>query len=108
MRKFHNLRSLKTSNERMYELIRNPVITEKATLLSEFNQVTFKVPIDATKFEVRAAVEKLFSVKVVAINTLKQKGKNKRFQGRLGKRNDYKKAVVSLREGDSIDVSSGI
>lgn len=98
----------KPSSERMYELIRTPVITEKSTLLSEFNQVTFRVPMDATKHEVRSAVEELFKVKVTAVNTIRQVGKVKQFRGRPGKRNDYKKAIVTLAEGQSIDIATGI
>ena len=96
------------SQGRIYELIRNPVITEKATLLSEFNQVSFNVPLDATKPEIRAAVESLFKVKVTAVNTLRTKGKVKRFRGRLGRRSDTKKAIVTLAEGQSIDVTTGV
>ena len=96
------------SAERMYEVIRSPVVTEKATLLSEFNQVTFQVPLDACKPEIKVAVETLFKVKVTNVNTLRQRGKLKRFKGRLGKRNDYKKAVVTLAEGQSIDITTGI
>jgi large subunit ribosomal protein L23 len=98
----------KPSQERMYELIRSPIITEKATLLSEFNQVSFRVPLDATKHEVRSAVEELFKVKVTAVNTIRQNGKNKRFQAYRGKRNDFKKAIVTLAEGQSIDITTGI
>lgn len=94
--------------QRMYEVIRRPVITEKATLASEHNQVTFRVPMDATKPEIKQAVEKLFSVKVSGVNTLRIKGKTKRFRGRPGKRSDYKKAVVTLAEGYSIDATAGI
>ena len=96
------------SSARMYELIRAPIITEKATLLSEYNQVSFRVPLDATKPEIKAAVEGLFDVKVAAVNTLRQKGKTKRFRGRLGRRVDTKKAVVTLAEGHSIDVTTGL
>ena len=96
------------STERMYELIRKPLITEKSTLLSEFNQVSFEVPVDASKLEIRKAVEQLFKVKVTGVNTLLQKGKTKRFRGRPGRRSDVKKAVVTLAEGDSIDVSTGL
>lgn len=96
------------SKERQYELVRAPVITEKATLGSEHSQVTFRVPLDATKPEIKIAVERLFSVKVVAVNTLRQKGKTKMFRGRRGRRSDYKKAVVRLEEGQSIDVTTGI
>ena len=96
------------SKGRMYEIIRRPVITEKATLITEHNQVTFTVPLDASKPEIKAAIEELFKVKVKAINTLRQKGKVKRFKGRLGKRNDAKKAIVTLAEGQSIDVMTGV
>ena len=96
------------SNERLYEVLRAPVITEKATLASEHNQIVFRVPLDATKREIKAAVEGLFKVKVEGVNTLRMKGKVKRFRGRLGKRNDYKKAMVRLAEGQSIDVSTGL
>jgi large subunit ribosomal protein L23 len=89
-------------------LIRRPIVTEKSTLGSEHNQVTFQVPVDASKPEIKAAVEGLFSVKVKAVNTVRQKGKIKRFRGRLGKRADYKKAYVTLEEGHSIDVTTGI
>ena len=96
------------SQNRAYDLIRSPVITEKATMGSEYNQVTFRVPLDASKPEIRAAVEKLFEVKVNAVNTIRQRGKVKRFKGRPGKRPDYKKAIVSLAEGHSIDVTTGV
>ena len=106
MRRYSGI--VKISRERMYELVRTPVITEKATRGSEHNQVTFRVPLDATKPEIRAAVEGLFKVKVKAVNTLRVGGKAKVWQGRPGKRSDYKKAVVSLAEGQSIDVTSSI
>jgi large subunit ribosomal protein L23 len=93
---------------RMYEIILSPVITEKSTLGSENNQVTFKVPLDATKPEIRAAIEGLFEVKVKSVNTLRQKGKNKVFRGRRGRRSDYKKAMICLAEGHSIDVTTGV
>jgi len=96
------------SDERAYGLILSPVITEKATAGSQHNQVTFRVPLEATKPEIKAAVEKLFKVKVTAVNTLRTEGKLKRFRGRLGKRADGKKAVVSLAEGSTIDVTTGI
>ena len=91
-----------------YAVIQSPVITEKATLLSEHNQVCFRVSIDATKAEIKAAVEELFKVKVTSVNTLRLKGKTKRFKGRPGRRLDVKKAFVSLAEGNSIDVTTGI
>ncbi len=99
---------INVSQNRAYDLIRSPVITEKATMGSEHNQVTFRVPLDASKPEIRAAVEKLFEVKVNAVNTIRQRGKVKRFKGRPGKRPDYKKAIVSLAEGHSIDVTTGV
>jgi large subunit ribosomal protein L23 len=99
---------VKVSPERMYELVRAPVITEKATMASEHNQVTFRVPLDATKREVKAAVESLFKVKVTAVNTIRTQGKTKRFRGRLGQRSDAKKAMVTLAEGSKIDVTTGI
>jgi large subunit ribosomal protein L23 len=96
------------SDERKYQVIRRPVITEKATLLSEHNQVSFVVALDASKPEIKAAVEALFKVKVTAVNTLRQKGKVKRFRGRPGRRVDVKKAMVTLAEGHSIDVTTGL
>jgi len=108
MSKYAALRDKKPSQQRMYELIRRPLITEKSTLLSEYNQVSFEVPLDANKFEIKSAVEKLFEVKVTAVNTIRQKGKVKRFRGQLGKRNDVKKAIVTLAEGQTIDVTTGI
>ncbi|BCX18607.1 MAG: 50S ribosomal protein L23 [Geminicoccaceae bacterium] len=91
-----------------YDLIIAPVITEKATLLSEKNQIVFKVRKDATKPQIKAAVEALFNVKVTAVNTMNVKGKVKRFRGRVGKRPDVKKAIVTLAEGSRIDVTTGI
>lgn len=96
------------SKERLYEVLRRPVITEKATLLSQYNQVSFLVAPDATKTEIRAAVETLFRVKVKAVNTLRHEGKVKRFRGRLGRRIDTKKAIVTLAEGQSIDITTGL
>ncbi len=103
-----NSETTTVSKERMYEVIRRPVVTEKSTLGSEHNQVTFVVPLDATKPEIKAAIESLFKVKVKAVNTLRQKGKTKRFRGQIGKRSDTKKAFVTLDEGHSIDVTTGI
>ncbi len=96
------------SRERMYDIIRSPLITEKSTLGGEHNQVTFRVPLDATKPEIKLAVEGLFSVKVKAVNTLRQRGKVKRFRGELGRRPDLKKAIVTLEDGHSIDVTTGV
>ncbi|MBS0386630.1 MAG: 50S ribosomal protein L23 [Proteobacteria bacterium] len=91
-----------------YDTIIKPVITEKATLLSEQNKVVFRVPLDATKDQVKQAVEKLFNVKVGAVNTIRHKGKTKHFRGRPGKRSDTKKAIVTLLAGYSIDVTTGL
>jgi large subunit ribosomal protein L23 len=96
------------SRQEMYDLIRSPLITEKATAASEHNQIIFKVPLTATKREVKAAVEGLFSVKVDAVNTIRVQGKLKRVRGRPGQRSDFKKAIVTLAEGSRIDVSTGI
>jgi len=93
---------------RNYDVIVAPVITEKATRVSEHGQVVFKVRLDANKAEIKDAVQNIFDVKVTAVNTLVQKGKTKRFRGRPGKRNDTKKAFVTLAEGQSIDVTTGI
>jgi len=93
---------------RYYDVIVAPHITEKATLLSEHNAVVFKVAEKATKPEIRAAVEALFSVKVIGVNTLVQKGKVKRWKGKPYRRSDFKKAIVTLAPGQSIDVTSGI
>jgi large subunit ribosomal protein L23 len=93
---------------RHYDVIREPVITEKSTMASDNNQVVFKVALDANKVEIKSAVEALFNVKVKAVNTLVRKGKMKRFRGFLGKQNDFKKAIVTLEDGHSIDVTTGL
>jgi large subunit ribosomal protein L23 len=95
-------------NERYYDIIVSPVITEKATMASEHNQVIFKVSADATKPEVKEAIEKLFDVKVKAVNTLIRKGKKKHFRGVAGRQGNFKKAIVTLEEGHSIDVTTGL
>jgi len=104
----HKPKALKVSQERAYEVIRAPIVTEKSTMGSEFNQVTFKVALDASKPEIKQAIERLFEVKVEAVNTIRVKGKTKRFRGRLGQRSDYKKAIVTLAEGQSIDIVAGV
>jgi large subunit ribosomal protein L23 len=96
------------SRARMYEVIRAPLITEKTTNGSEHSQVTFKVAADASKPEIKQAVEGLFKVKVKAVNTVTVKGKAKLFKGRPGTRSDWKKAIVSLAEGHKIDVTTGL
>lgn len=96
------------SRETMFNIIRAPVITEKATMLGDKNQVVFQVSLEATKPEIKLAVEALFGVTVLSVNTLVQKGKTKRFRGRPGVRSDVKKAVVQLTPGQSIDFSTRI
>ena len=91
-----------------YDVIRSPVITEKSTAASEHNKLVFLVARDATKPEIKAAVETLFKVKVTAVNTLVRKGKNKRFRGVAGRQSDSKRAVVTLAEGNTIDVTTGL
>ena len=91
-----------------YDIVRKPVITEKATMASEANAVVFEVSIDANKPQIKEAVENLFGVKVKAVNTTITKGKTKRFRGQPGKRKDVKKAYVTLEEGNTIDVSTGL
>lgn len=94
--------------EWMYDIIRQPVVTEKSTMGSEHGQVTFKVPVKATKPDIKAAVEALFKVKVKAVNTLIQKGKTKRFKGVTAFRSDSKKAIVTLEDGQTIDVGNDL
>lgn len=98
----------KEATQRDYDVIVAPHITEKATLGSEHGQVTFRVAKDATKPEIKTAVEALFDVKVKAVNTLVQKGKTKRFKGVMGRRSDFKKAIVTLEEGQTIDTGAGV
>jgi large subunit ribosomal protein L23 len=99
----------KTAAEpRHYDVILSPVVTEKATTASEHNQVVFRVAKTATKPEIKEAVEKLFNVKVSGVNTLVTKGKTKFFKGRAGVRSDVKKAIVTLAEGHSIDITTGL
>ena len=93
---------------RDYDILVSPVVTEKATRILENNQVIFKVSTNATKFQIKNAVEALYSVKVTKVNTLNIKGKNKIFRGVKGKRSSIKKAIVSLAEGQSIDLSTGV
>ena len=100
--------SAKTLDPRHYDVIVAPVITEKATMLSEHNKVVFKVAKTATKPQIKAAIERLFDVKVKSVNTIVTEGKVKMFRGRPGQRSDVKKAVVTLEEGHSIDVTTGL
>jgi large subunit ribosomal protein L23 len=93
---------------RHYDAILSPVITEKATMLSEQNKVVFRVAKDATKAQIAEAIENLFKVSVVKVNTLNVKGKTKRFRGREGRRSDVKKAIITLAAGQSIDITTGL
>lgn len=95
-------------NPKLYDVIDRPVITEKATLASEEGKVVFQVRVDATKAEIREAVEQLFGVKVTKVNTVSVHGKTKRFRGMAGKQKDRKKAVVTLAEGQTIDTMAGV
>ena len=101
-------RTVKVEPERAYEIVRRPLLTEKATMISEHNQVSFLVALDASKPEIKAAIETRFKVKGKAVNTLRQKGKSKRLRGRPGQRPEIKKAIVTLAEGHSIDVTTGL
>ena len=96
------------SAERDYDVLVAPLITEKATMLGENGQIAFRVRLDATKREIRRGVEKLFDVKVTAVNTVRVKGKTKLFRGRRGRRSDYKKAIVTLAEGQNVDYLAGL
>lgn len=95
-------------NYKLYDIIQYPLITEKTTLLTNFNQVAFVVNNDSTKQQIKDAVELVYSVNVLDVNTINQKGKQKRFKGRVGIRGDVKKAIVTLQKGQTIDITSGI
>ena len=97
-----------SANAKHYDTVLTPVITEKSTIVAENNQIVFEVPLSANKTEIKAAVEQLFNVSVTAVNTILTKGKTKRFRGRLGRRSDVKKAVVTLKDGDTIDIATGL
>ena len=96
------------TNLSVYEVLRAPLVNEKATLLSEHNKVSFRVSAEATKIDVKKAVEELFKVKVKAVNVLNTTGKIKRFKGMVGKRSGFKKAIVTLEQGQKIDVMAGV
>ena len=103
-------KSEKTNNvtAAMYDTLLRPVITEKSMTSSESGKVVFTVPVNASKDDIKAAVEAIFNVKVKKVNTVKQAGKVKRFRGYEGVRSDYKKAVITLADGQNIDVTAGI
>ena len=96
------------SQNKAYQMILNPLVTEKSTQQSEFNKIVFSVPVNATKLEVKSSIEKIFSVKVTSVNTILLKGKVKRFKGVLGRRSNTKKAIVTLAPGNTIDLSAGV
>jgi len=96
------------SLNKAYQVILNPLVTEKSTQMSEYNKIVFSVPLSASKFDVKSSIEKIFSVKVKSVNTILLKGKSKRFKGILGKRSNTKKAIVTLAPGNSIDLSVGV
>ena len=97
----------KVSINKAYQVILNPLVTEKATQLSEFNKIVFSVPLSANKIDIKSSIEKIYSVKVLSVNTILLKGKTKRFKGVLGRRNSSKKAIVTLAPGNTIDLSVG-
>ena len=99
---------MSTTDPRHYDIILSPIITEKATIASEHNKVTFKVASNATKPQIKEAVEKLFDVKVKSVNTLTRKGKKRIFRNIRGQRSDVKRAIVTLEEGHKIDVTTGL
>ena len=97
-----------SANAKHYDTVLTPVITEKSTIVAENNQIVFEVPLSASKPAIRTAVEQLFNVSVTAVNTITTKGKTKRFRGRPGRRSDVKKAIVTLKDGDTIDIATGL
>ena len=99
---------LNMSENKAYQIILSPLVTEKSTQQSEFNKMVFSVPVNATKLEVKSSIEKIFSVKVKSVNTILLKGKVKRFKGVLGRRSNTKKAIVTLAPGNTIDLSAGV
>jgi len=96
------------SFNKAYQVVLNPLITEKATQLSEFNKMVFSVPLTASKIDIKLSIEKIFSVKVKCVNTILLKGKVKRFKGVIGRRSNTKKAIVTLEPGNTIDLSVGV
>ena len=106
--KIKNMQSVNISKEKAYNIIIKPIVTEKSTLLLENNQVVFLVDINSNKIDIKKSIELIFGVKVSGVNVIKVKGKTKRFKGTLGKRSDYKKAIISLPDGQSIDLSVGV
>jgi large subunit ribosomal protein L23 len=98
----------KITDAKVYDVVRSPVITEKSTIANELGKYVFQVAVDATKPEIKTAVEQLFGVSVTKVSTINYDGKIKRFRGKLGQRPAFKKAIVTLKEGDAIDLTSGV
>lgn len=97
----------KISTERAYSIVKRPIISEKSTIVSQFGQYVFELQADATKFEIKQAIEMIFKVNVDAVNTLNRKGKQKRFRGRQGQRQNQKRAYVTLKKGQTLDIGAG-
>ena len=106
--KIKNLINNNISKEKAYNVIVKPVVTEKSTTLSENNQIVFLVNLDSNKIDIKKSIELIYGVKVSSVNVIRVKGKTKVFKGKVGKRSDYKKAIVSLVKGQSIDLSLGV
>ena len=106
--KIKNLINNNLSKEKAFNVIRKPIVTEKSTILSENNQIVFLVDINSNKIDIKKSIELIYGVKVNSINIIRVKGKTKVFKGKVGKRSDYKKAIVSLLKGQSIDLSLGV
>ena len=106
--KVNRMHKLKISKEKAYNVIKKPIVTEKSTLLSETNKIVFLVDVNSNKIDIKKSIELIFGVSVTSVNTIKVKGKSKVFKGKIGKRSDYKKAIVCLPEGQSIDLSMGV
>ena len=102
------MHKLKISKEKAFNEIKKPIVTEKSTLLSETNKIVFLVDVNSNKIDIKKSIELIFGVNVTSVNTIKVKGKSKVFKGKIGKRSDYKKAIVCLPEGQSIDLSMGV
>ena len=106
--KIKNLIKNNLSKEKAFNVILKPVVTEKSTILSENNQIVFLVNIDSNKIDIKKSIELIYGVKVNSVNIIRMKGKTKVFKGKIGKRSDYKKAIISLPKGQSIDLSLGV
>ena len=96
------------SKEKAFNVILKPIVTEKSTILSENNQIVFLVNINSNKIDIKKSIELIYGVKVSSVNVIRVKGKTKVFKGKVGKRSDYKKAIISLPKGQSIDLSLGV